>query len=86
MCSGERQQRDPPDVRQRGQHLRGLPGAKGEDFRYFELAAASAGSEFCVKHPSGDIALLVVQVKNTALWDTPGMSSLMADVSVWRAT
>ncbi|MDN3021720.1 serine/threonine-protein kinase [Streptomyces sp. S.PB5] len=62
-----------------------LTGAKGEDFRYFELAAASAGSEFCIQHPSGDIALLVVQVKSTALWDKPGMSALSADVSVWRA-
>lgn len=31
------------------------------------LAAAAAGSEICIKHRSGDIALLVIQVKSTAL-------------------
>ncbi|MEU6371950.1 serine/threonine-protein kinase [Streptomyces sp. NPDC046909] len=62
-----------------------LTGAKGDDFHYFELAAASAGSEFCIQHPSGDIALLVVQVKSTALWDKPGLSFLTVDASVWRA-
>ncbi|MEU5316822.1 serine/threonine-protein kinase [Streptomyces sp. NPDC021056] len=66
--------------------LGGAEDEGGKIYHDFPLAAASAGSEFCVKHPSGDIALLVVQVKNTALWDTPGMSSLMADVTVWRAT
>ncbi|MFD3836272.1 serine/threonine-protein kinase [Streptomyces sp. NPDC058642] len=66
--------------------LDGAETEKTEDYRTFSLAAASTGSEFCVKHSSGDIALLVVQVKNTALWDSPGQSSLMADVSVWRAT
>ncbi|MFF7448078.1 MULTISPECIES: protein kinase [unclassified Streptomyces] len=63
-----------------------LSGATAPEYRNFPLAAAAAGTEFCVKHPSGDIALLVVQVKNTAMWDTPGMSALTADVSVWRAT
>ncbi|MGW7204648.1 serine/threonine-protein kinase [Streptomyces sp. NPDC054837] len=66
--------------------LGGAEDEGGKIYHDFPLAAASAGSEFCVRHPSGDIALLVVQVKNTALWDTPGMSSLMADVTVWRAT
>ncbi|MFE1291515.1 serine/threonine-protein kinase [Streptomyces sp. NPDC058751] len=50
-----------------------------------ELAAAAAGSEICVKHPSGDIALLVVQVKSTALANK-GPSFLTADMTVWRAT
>ncbi|MEU5887202.1 serine/threonine-protein kinase [Streptomyces sp. NPDC047461] len=63
-----------------------LTGAKGAEYRDFSLSAASAGTEFCIQHPSGDIALLVVQVKSTAMWDTPGMSFLMADVTVWRAT
>ncbi|WP_327720106.1 serine/threonine protein kinase [Streptomyces sp. NBC_00490] len=66
--------------------LGGAEDEGGKTYHDFPLAAASAGSEFCVRHPSGDIALLVVQVKNTALWDTPGISSLMADVTVWRAT
>ena len=60
----------------------GLTGAKSHSF---PLAAAAAGSEICVKSPSGDIALLVVQVKSTALWDTPGISFLTADVTVWRS-
>ncbi|KUJ66055.1 serine/threonine protein kinase [Streptomyces albus subsp. albus] len=48
------------------------------------LAAVANGSEICVKHPSGDIALLVVQVKSTALWDK-GISFMTADMTVWRA-
>ncbi|MGW2780119.1 serine/threonine-protein kinase [Streptomyces populi] len=48
------------------------------------LAAAAAGSEICVKHPSGDIALLVIQVKSTALADKG--SFLTADMTVWRAS
>ena len=59
-----------------------LTGAKSHNF---PLAAAAAGSEICVKTPSGDIALLAVQVKSTALWDTPGISFLTADVTVWRS-
>ncbi|MFF0598148.1 serine/threonine-protein kinase [Streptomyces antibioticus] len=50
------------------------------------LAAVAAGSEICVGHPSGAIALLVVQVKSTALWDTPGISFLMVDTTIWRDT
>ncbi|MFG2993927.1 serine/threonine-protein kinase [Streptomyces sp. NPDC048257] len=48
------------------------------------LVTAAAGSEFCVKHPSGDIALLVLTLKST-----PGMSDaesfLLLDMTVWRA-
>ncbi|MGW6985293.1 serine/threonine-protein kinase [Streptomyces sp. NPDC054932] len=48
------------------------------------LATAAAGSEFCVKHPSGDIALLVITLKST-----PGLSKLPSflsvDMTVWRA-
>lgn len=61
-----------------------LNGATGPEFRYFELAAAEAGSEFCIKASSGDIALLVVRTKNTELWDSPGVSFLQADLTVWR--
>ncbi|MDX2824079.1 serine/threonine protein kinase [Streptomyces ipomoeae] len=61
-----------------------LTGA-GAESRELPLAAAAVGSEICVKHPSGDIALLVIQVKSTALWDKPGISFLTADMTVWRA-
>ncbi|MFE5810364.1 serine/threonine-protein kinase [Streptomyces sp. NPDC056491] len=47
------------------------------------LITAAAGSEFCVKHPSGEIALLVLTLKST-----PGMSEresfLVLDMTVWR--
>ncbi|MFL9657332.1 serine/threonine-protein kinase [Streptomyces sp. PB17] len=46
------------------------------------LASAAAGSEICVRHRNGDIALLVVQTKSTAL---PDLAFLDADVTVWRA-
>lgn len=57
----------------------------GADSHDLPLAAVAAGSEICVKHPSGDIALLVVQVKSTAL-PAGGFSFLHADMTVWRAT
>jgi tRNA A-37 threonylcarbamoyl transferase component Bud32 len=71
--------------------LYGEPGASldscrlaltGADSRRLPLAAAAAGSEICVKHSSGDIALLVIQVKSTAL---PDIGFLTADMTVWRA-
>ncbi|MFE5601265.1 serine/threonine-protein kinase [Streptomyces coelicoflavus] len=46
------------------------------------LAAAAAGSEICVRHRNGDIALMVVQTKSTAM---PDLAFLDADVTVWRA-
>ncbi|MFD5573928.1 serine/threonine-protein kinase [Streptomyces cadmiisoli] len=58
-----------------------LAGAEAHEL---QLAAVAAGSEICVKHPSGTIALLVVQVKSTALPDS-GVSFLTADMTVWRA-
>ncbi|MEW2402478.1 serine/threonine-protein kinase [Streptomyces sp. NPDC046862] len=73
--------------------LYGKPGAsldscrvalRGAESHRFPLAAAAAGSEICVKHPSGDIALLVIQVKSTAL-PTSGVSFVTADMTVWRA-
>jgi hypothetical protein len=45
------------------------------------LASVAAGSQICVKHPSGDIALLVVQTKSTAL---PELAFLMVDMTVWK--
>ncbi|QFR00521.1 protein kinase [Streptomyces phaeolivaceus] len=56
-----------------------LSGAKSHSFT---LSGAAAGSEFCVKHPSGDIALLVIQVKSTALGDHDA-SFVTADMTVW---
>ncbi|MGW5862810.1 serine/threonine-protein kinase [Streptomyces sp. NPDC055239] len=73
--------------------LYGKPGAtldscrialKGADSHDLPLAAVAAGSEICVKNPSGDIALLVVLVKSTAL-PKDGFSFLSADMTVWRA-
>ncbi|MFD0269440.1 hypothetical protein ACFVGY_23150 [Streptomyces sp. NPDC127106] len=53
--------------------------------RRLPLAAVANGSEICVKHPSGDIALLVVQVKATAAVPrVPGF--LTADMTVWRVS
>ncbi|WP_338895927.1 serine/threonine-protein kinase [Streptomyces sp. TG1A-60] len=59
-----------------------LTGARS---RSFSLASAAPGSEFCVKHPSGDIGLFVIQVKSTALPDS-GVSFVTGDLTVWRAT
>ncbi|MEU0390765.1 serine/threonine-protein kinase [Streptomyces chartreusis] len=51
------------------------------DRHRWTLASMAAGSQICVKHPSGDIALLVVQTKSTAL---PELASLMVDMTVWK--
>ncbi|MEV5843822.1 serine/threonine-protein kinase [Streptomyces sp. NPDC051985] len=48
------------------------------------LNVAAAGSLICVKSRSGDIALLVITVKSTALWDHPGISFMTADMTIWR--
>ncbi|MGW1592377.1 serine/threonine-protein kinase [Streptomyces sp. NPDC002343] len=45
------------------------------------LTGAAAGTEFCVKHPSGDIALFVIQIKSTAM---PEAAFLEGDLTVWR--
>ncbi|MCC0097433.1 serine/threonine protein kinase [Streptomyces flavotricini] len=48
------------------------------------LAASAPGTEICVRHPSGDIALLVIQIKPVVrLPDLPGW--ITADMTVWRA-
>ncbi|MBT2482412.1 serine/threonine-protein kinase [Streptomyces sp. ISL-94] len=54
---------------------------KGATARSFSLAPAAAGSEFCVKHPSGDIALLVLQIKSTV----GPAGFVVADMTVARA-
>ncbi|MDQ0752370.1 serine/threonine protein kinase [Streptomyces africanus] len=51
------------------------------DRHRWTLASVAADSQICVKHPSGDIALLVVQTKSTAL---PELGSLMVDMTVWK--
>ncbi|MCF1593526.1 serine/threonine-protein kinase [Streptomyces muensis] len=53
----------------------------GADRHDWTLASVAAGTEFCVKHPSGDIALLVVQTKSTAL---PELGFLSLDMTVWK--
>ncbi|MZD07242.1 protein kinase [Streptomyces sp. SID5785] len=45
------------------------------------LAAAAGGTEICVKHRSGDIAVLVLQTKSTAM---PDIAFVTADMTVWR--
>ncbi|WP_055602577.1 serine/threonine-protein kinase [Streptomyces aureus] len=73
-------------------HL-GKPGATldacraalaGDASRDLSLAWAAAGSEICLKHPSGDIALFVIQVKSTAMPQS-GINFLTGDLTVWRA-
>ncbi len=56
----------------------------GAGDRSFPLFSAAAGSGVCVKHPSGDIALLVIQTKATS--EVKGVPSFVtADLTVWRA-
>ncbi|MGW3418816.1 serine/threonine-protein kinase [Streptomyces phaeochromogenes] len=45
------------------------------------LAIVAAGSEICFEHPSGDIALFVVDVKSTAL---PDIGFVSGEMTVWR--
>ncbi|MGW6145737.1 serine/threonine-protein kinase [Streptomyces sp. NPDC055140] len=45
------------------------------------LAAAASGTEICVRHRNGDIALLVIQTKSTAM---PDIAFVSTDMTVWR--
>ncbi|MFJ3639269.1 serine/threonine-protein kinase [Streptomyces sp. NPDC090108] len=72
----------------------GPPGTTYDDCRLLlhkpgshrlELAAAAAGTEICAKDSSGNIALLVIQVKSTALWYRKGLSFVDVDMTVWPA-
>ncbi|MFJ4585357.1 hypothetical protein [Streptomyces echinatus] len=45
------------------------------------LAAAAAGTEFCMKDAEGNIGLYVLQVKSTAM---PDLAFLTGDLTVWR--
>ncbi|MFF5443966.1 serine/threonine-protein kinase [Streptomyces sp. NPDC012888] len=57
--------------------------AKAAEGRTLPLAGAAVGSQICVRHPSGDVALLVVQAKSTAL-PKSGNSFVTLEMSVWR--
>ncbi|WP_369780520.1 serine/threonine-protein kinase [Streptomyces sp. R33] len=51
--------------------------------RRVPLAAVALGSEICVRSPSGDIALLVIQVKSTV--HVKGVPNFVStDMTVWR--
>ncbi|KIX71921.1 hypothetical protein SF23_18565 [Streptomyces sp. MBRL 10] len=55
----------------------------GATARRASLATAEEGSEFCVRTPAGDVALLAVQVKaivNLAGWP----DRVTMDMTVWR--
>ena len=54
----------------------------GQKSKRLFLAAASAGMEICVRHRNGDIALLVVETKSTAVSE---LAFLRSAVTVWRA-
>ncbi|MFC8219890.1 serine/threonine-protein kinase [Streptomyces sp. NPDC057362] len=53
-----------------------------EASRKLLLADKAAGSEICVKHRNGDIALMVIETKSTAM---PDIGFLATDLTVWPA-
>jgi hypothetical protein len=52
------------------------------DRHRWPLASVPVGGQICVKHASGDIALLTVQTKQTALQE---LAALTVDMTIWRA-
>ncbi|MEU0301777.1 serine/threonine-protein kinase [Streptomyces sp. NPDC006175] len=54
---------------------------RSADKHSWTLAAAAAGSEFCMKDDEGNIGLYVIQTKSTAL---PDIAFLTGDLTVWR--
>jgi hypothetical protein len=58
-----------------------LSGATGPEYRTATLAAAAAGSQFCVQNSSGDIGVLVLQGKQTALRE---LAMLQLSLSAWQ--
>ncbi|MFG2315905.1 serine/threonine-protein kinase [Streptomyces tendae] len=54
--------------------------ADAEASRELLLADKAAGSEICVKHRNGDIALMVIETKSTAM---PDIGFLATDLTVW---
>ncbi|MEW2416098.1 serine/threonine-protein kinase [Streptomyces sp. NPDC046866] len=72
----------------------GSPGLSADDCRAllptakptrWPLASAAAGSEFCIRQPSGDIGVLVLQTKSTPVRVKGLGSFLRADLTVWRS-
>ncbi|MGW2491854.1 serine/threonine-protein kinase [Streptomyces sp. NPDC001606] len=68
----------------------GKPGTTYDDCRLMlhranrhrlPLASAANGTEICIKHSSGDIALFVIQTKSTAM---PEIGFVSGDLTVWR--
>ncbi|WP_392840556.1 hypothetical protein [Streptomyces sp. LN500] len=53
----------------------------GQTAHRLPLAAAASGREICVQHRNGDIALLVIVTKSTAM---PDIAFVTADMTVWR--
>ncbi|MFE4647406.1 serine/threonine-protein kinase [Streptomyces sp. NPDC056707] len=53
----------------------------GQKAHRLPLAAATMGSEICVQHRNGDVALLVIVTKSTAM---PDIAFVTADMTVWR--
>ncbi|MGW0460482.1 serine/threonine-protein kinase [Streptomyces tendae] len=53
-----------------------------EGARKLLLADKAAGSEICVKHRNGDIALMVIETKSTAM---PDIGFVATDLTVWPA-
>ncbi|WP_327579857.1 hypothetical protein [Streptomyces sp. NBC_00145] len=53
----------------------------GQRTHRLPLAAAASGTEICVRRRNGDIALLVIQTKSTAM---PDIAFVSADMTVWR--
>ncbi|MFE1827259.1 serine/threonine-protein kinase [Streptomyces yangpuensis] len=49
------------------------------------LILAPVGTQFCVKHPSGDIGLLVLTIRMTTEMTAGADSFVVADMTVWRA-
>ncbi|GHC52741.1 hypothetical protein RFN57_36235 [Streptomyces violaceochromogenes] len=59
-------------------------GARGNEptgRRRRPLASVPVGGQICVRHASGDIALLTVQTKQTAL---PELAALTMDMAIRR--
>ncbi|MFD4765422.1 serine/threonine-protein kinase [Streptomyces niveus] len=54
---------------------------KGGKTNRLPLAGAANGSEICVKGPAGDIGLLVISTKSTAM---PDIAFLQGDLTIWR--
>ncbi|MFF3791163.1 serine/threonine-protein kinase [Streptomyces sp. NPDC001981] len=53
----------------------------GQKAHRLPLAAAAMGSEICVQNRNGDVALLVIVTKSTAM---PDIAFVTADMTVWR--